>query len=556
MKSESAHAVPETIPVLVVGGGPIGSALSIELRLHGIDVLVVERDAEIRLGHPKARSNNMRSLEHYRRWGISDALRAHAWTTRDPQQRLVIAETLLAEPLGAYTLRYGRHAEEARDLAAEPSLSVPQPVTMRILRERSIELGAQWRLGWEAVEIVQDDRSAVVQLRAPDGHLHTVRAAYVVGCDGPGSLVRRAAGIERNGDAPLHRQMSYVVRSEGHKIADLTAGPGYDALGMLAIFNTSASSIISIPDDELWGFGISVHDEREPTRAEIARYGQQLLGAEARIEVVSESSYQVLTRVATRYRTGRLFLAGDAAHVCPPTGGHNMNVGIGDAADLGWKLAAVLHGLGGEALLDSYDAERRPVGERVSRSALDNSRALTAAAQSVAASRPPATVDTPRSRAQRGEALYRLTYAEWNTHGVVLDQRYDTSAWVVPDATSAPDWSETEYWPHARPGHRAPHILLDGDTPLYDRLGPWFTLLDSGAAPEETTRFLETAQRMGMPVTHLAVPQERTQAHYSAPLTLIRPDQHVAWQGHASDDAQAVIRRVLSLSTQHAQLPA
>jgi hypothetical protein len=145
MKTDSAMSVPTFVPVIVIGGGPIGSALSIELRLRGIDVLVVERDAEIREGHPKARSNNMRTLEHYRRWGISDALRKHAWTTRDPEQRLVIAESLVSEPLGAFPLRYGRHAEESWQLAAEPSLSVPQPVTMRILRGRSIELGARWR---------------------------------------------------------------------------------------------------------------------------------------------------------------------------------------------------------------------------------------------------------------------------------------------------------------------------------------------------------------------------------------------------------------------------
>jgi hypothetical protein len=360
--------------------------------------------------------------------------------------------------------------------------------------------------------------------------------------------VRRSAGIDRNGDAPLRRQMSYVVRSEGYRIADLISGPAYDSIGMLVVFNPDASSIISFPNDEHWGFGISVFDEREPSASEIERYGQHLLGAEARIEVVSQSSYQVLTRVATRYRAGRLFLAGDAAHVCPPTGGHNMNVGIGDAVDLGWKLAAVLHGWGGEKLLDSYDLERRPIGERVSRSALDNSRALAAAAESASASRPPSSNDTPLARAQRGEALYGLTYAEWNTHGVVLDQRYDASPLIVQDGTEAPPWEETEYWPYARPGHRAPHLHLPDGSPLYDQLGEYFTLLTVDAREDEVARLVDAAERIGMPLARLSLPASLAREHYAAEMTLIRPDQHIGWQENRSDDALAIMERVVGLA--------
>lgn len=538
----STTPVPSAIPVLIIGGGPIGSGLSIELRLRGIDVLVIERDTDIPDGHPKARSNNMRTLEHYRRWGVSDALRQHAWTTRDPAERLIIAESLLSEPLGAFPLRYGRYVEESWSLAAEPSLSVPQNITMRILRERSIELGAQWRLGWEAVSVTQDAGRATTTLRAPDGSLHSVDSDYVVGCEGSDSLVRATAGIARNGDAPAGKHLTYVVRSEGYRIGELIGGPAYDALGMLYVVNREASSIISIPDDEHWGFGIRVHEGHDPDAGTVERYAQQLLGARVPIEIKSQSSWQVVTRVAQRYRHGRLFLAGNSAHICPPTGGHNMNVGMGDAVNLGWKLAAVLQGWAGETLLDSYDAERRPVGERTSQSSLDNSHALDVAAASV--NSPAQGGDTPRARALRGEAIYRITFAEWNTHGVVLDERYDTSPVVVPDGTQAPPWSETEYWPHARPGHRAPLLRLSDGTPLYDRLGQGFTLLDTGAPGEYGNRLSEAARALGVPLTTVRISSSLAQPHYPSKLTLIRPDQHVAWQGDAIDDPHGVLARI------------
>ena len=172
------------------------------------------------------------------------------------------------------------------------------------------------------------------------------------------------------------------------------------------VLSRKACTIISIPDDEHWGFGIHVADNQpNPTEEEIQRVGQAVLGVKAPLQVISSSSYRVFTRVAESYQRGRLFIAGDAAHLCPPTGGHNMNVGIGDAVNLAWKIAAVLKGWAGEKLLETYDLERRPVGNRVSNAAMNNSYSMAKLAD-LFTKLPPLEEDNSRTAfSQRGDCL-------------------------------------------------------------------------------------------------------------------------------------------------------
>lgn len=211
--TEAFPPLPERVPVLIIGAGPVGLSLAIELCLHNIDVLIIERDLEIIDGHPKGRGNDLRTLEAFRRWGVSHDIRKLAWQTRNPNQKVIIAESIIQKPLGAYPLQYGRHADESNEYAAEPSLSVPQPILMRVLQNRALELGARIFRGWEAVSIGQDDEGATTEVESPIGALHRVSSSYIVGRDGPTSLVRTTASIKQNGVAPIARAMSYVVRS-------------------------------------------------------------------------------------------------------------------------------------------------------------------------------------------------------------------------------------------------------------------------------------------------------------------------------------------------------
>lgn len=222
-----------------------------------------------------------------------------------------------------------------------------------------------------------------------------------------------------------------------------------------------------------------------------------------------------------------------------------MNVGIGDAVNLAWKIAAVLNGWGGEKLLESYDLERRPVGHRVSDSAMNNSYAMAQVAE-LFAQLPPLEEDSAaQERFHRGQIAYQMTFAQWNSYGIVLGQRYDESPVTVSDHWEAPPYSNTEYWNYACPGHRAPHLWLDaGQKPLLDSLGTGFTLLDIEASPEQVSRLLEVARNAGLPLTRLQLPADIARSKYPAQITIIRPDQYIAWQGDHCEDAPKLIDQI------------
>ncbi|KAL2833991.1 FAD binding domain-containing protein [Aspergillus pseudoustus] len=532
----SDQELPTSIPILIIGAGPVGLSLAIELRLHDVPVVMIERTPTIEDDHPKGRANDMRTLEHYRRWGVSDELRALAWTTENPRQELVITETLLGEPIGAFPLRLGRDPAESESLAAEPSLSVPQPVLMRVLERKARELGALIYRGWEVTKLAEEERKdrVIATVQSPGGTPHRIASSYLVGCDGPNSLVRRTAGIAQGGTGPLGRTWTYVVRTQGYPISELISGRKYAALGMLLVVNPEASSIISIPGYDEWGVGILKTGQgeaiAEPSDEEVKSYVQQLLGTPATVEILSRSSYASMTRLSTQYRRGRLFIAGDACHICPPTGGHNMNTGIEDAVNLAWKLAAVILGWGSDSLLDSYDTERRPVGKRVSDIAMANSLAMQEADKFLHEDD-----NLSLSPSQKAQSVYDRSYTQWNSYGVVLDQRYDGSSVILQDRWEAPAWDPSKYWAHARPGHRAPHLWLSDGRALHDRLGPGFTLLTIGGRQEEAAKFLSVAKSLGVPVIDLDIAPEIAQGKYPAKLTLIRPDQYIAWQGDKCD---------------------
>jgi hypothetical protein len=286
-------------------------------------------------------------------------------------------------------------------------------------------------------------------------------------------------------------------------------------------------------EDQWWGIlnGVSAEVGESDPLALI----RGLVGAEIDAEVLGTDPWTARMLLADRYRGGRVFLAGDAAHLNPPWGGHGFNTGIGDAVNIGWKLAAVLKGWGGERLLESYEAERRPVAERTIREAAANMRVLAPEL-----SNPDLDVAGSvgeQARRAAAEIIRAAKDREFHSLGLVLGYSYDASPVIVNDR--APPFPESQdYTPMARPGARLPHRWLPDGASLYDRLGSGFTLLrldaDGDAAP-----FVEVAAACGAPLTVLDLRELALSGVYGAPLLLVRPDQHVAWRGASIDRPEA-----------------
>ncbi len=520
--------------MLIVGAGPVGSALAIDLRLRGVPCVLLEKTVGIAYDM-RAMNNDMRTMEHFRRWGIEETHRASSPVPAAFQRDLVFCSALHGHELGVFRA-YGFRAEDARPLAAAAGQALSQKFTNRILRRRAEELGAVVVEGWECTDVEQSRDGVVAQIvqTGGSGEERSIRALFAAGCDGGRSAVATAAGISRSGAGGLGKHLHVVVRTPG-LLEDLPISAG----AFYIVFNEKAGGLV-LPSDtdefnlHLTGFGI----DEDTSGLDLVGLARAVIGREADVAIESVTPYIVHELVADTYRAGRIVIAGDAAHMFCPFGGLNMNSGISDAANLGWKLAACLAGWGGDGLLDSYGDERRPIGLTNCTAATVNLRALTAAVHDVLGSGVPdgETAEADAARRDLGRRLYEQTYPEWNTVGLVLDQRYDTSSVIVDDGSAAPLWDVASFVPSARPGHRAPHVWSADGVSLYDRFGHGFTLMSLESDESQSRIIADAAAQRGVPIDVLALDSSELLELYEAPLVLVRPDQHVAWRGEVAPE--------------------
>ncbi|RKP44461.1 FAD-dependent oxidoreductase [Pararobbsia silviterrae] len=540
--NDDRSAASDGWDVVVIGGGPVGLAATIELARRGIRTLLVERND--RVGHaPRAKTCNVRTCEHLRRWGIVERLRARAPFGIDYPSNIVFATRLAGHPLArfenAFFCRPGAHP-----LYAEHAQWIPQYKLEETLLDHAREWpSATLRFKTNVTGLEQDGDGVTLSLATPEG-AQTVRSRYVIAADGAGSATRKQLGIPMIGDGALSKHRTLIFRAP--ELAERHAhGPAV----AYWIVNRDAPSVLG-PMDEggRWYFGFTPHPGLEDA-VEALRLAT---GLDIDPEVLSIDDWTAFRLVAERYREGRVFLAGDACHLHPPFGGYGMNLGVGDAVDIGWKLAAVLQGWAGDALLDSYGIERRPVHLRtIDEAVINHNRSsgslVTAELED----------DGPAGDAARAAAKTRILdekIREFDTLGVVLDYRYDDSPVIVHDGTDAPPHHYRDYVPSARPGHRAPHRWLDGASTargaaLYDRFGDGFTLLATRGGDAPTAAWRERARALGIPLDVLVIDDPALHALYGARYALIRPDQHVAWRGDTVPDD---VDRVLATVTGHA----
>jgi 2-polyprenyl-6-methoxyphenol hydroxylase-like FAD-dependent oxidoreductase len=518
--------------VLVVGAGPVGLALAIELGSRGVRVTLIERND--RGGSaPRAKTTNVRTRTHLRRWGIADKLAAASPFGVDYPNNMVFVTRLAGPELARFTDAF--NAAPARDNRyPEHAQWVPQYTLERVMLEHARTLpGVDILFGVTLTESEQDNNRVLSRVVDIDGREREIVSEYLVGADGARSRVRELIGARMVGRAGLSHHYNIIFRAPGWA--------GAHRHGPAAIYwqiGTDGLSVIGPMDQgDLWYFmpgGAKPGDSL--SKEEAAALIRQRCGIDLPVEVLSADNWTANELLADRYRAGRIFLAGDACHLHPPAGGYGMNMGVGDSVDLGWKLAATLNGWGGPALLNSYEIERRQVHQVVIDEAMAN--------YAIFVEPPPVEIedDTAAGEAARtklGAAIQASKGREFATLGTVLGLCYQ-SPLIAKESEPCPEHISEVYKPSGHSGCLAPHAWLDDGSSLYDLFGPDFTLLvAAGANRCEVGKAFENAKALGIPLKILDVPSISIAELYGASLVLIRPDQHVAWRGNHWEDALA-----------------
>jgi len=507
---------PQTeIPVLIVGAGPVGALLAMELAHHDVPSVVVDRSLTASR-HPKMDFINGRAMEHYRRLGLADTIRAHG-VPSDHLFNFQWIETLDRPPVSVW--EHPSVEQTRRRMAEVNDGTAPREPYQRVIGSRLEDLGRQrlraldlvdLREGWTFKGYTLDGDTVVAEVAGPNGVEH-LRARYLVGCDGANSAVRRAAGITMGEiGAPVeHRDVFFrstdpILKRNGLFFLTIAA---------------RGLTLVSRDGDQLWTGTFPLFNAAERDADPVSVLYERL-GVEFTVdEVLVVAHWEGRLAVADAYRAGPVFIAGDAAHQFFPTGGHGANTGIGDAVNLGWKLAAVIRGWGGETLLDSYETERRAVG-LINREFCGNLLDVWR--------RFPALAAAGAGRARLAAFLERERYQIDNT-GIHFGDSYRGSP-VVAAEEDVPAWEWTTIVPTTAPGLRLPSVRLADGTELHDLLGPELTLLD-GSGSKAGAAIADEAAGRGIPLTYVVIDDAHVRSVLERPLVLVRPDQHVAWRG-------------------------
>lgn len=525
--------------VLVVGAGPVGMAMALVLDRFGIPHVVVERSLGT-TDHPKAHGCMVRTMEHFRVWGLEDAVRAGGLS---PQATGVwFCESVTGHVFGV---------PRARVSAQSPTsvCAVTQDVVEDVLDGSLRKNGhTTLRRGCELVDLTQDDLGVTATVRdLATGEDVGIRADYLIACDGAGSRIRRKLGIELEGHEAMARVANYYYRAEvGHLPqvheafafsvwpTDPDVRPGWVTFAGNAgdrwIF-TQPVSDMDHPDEEV---PVLSEDELLPTLR--AHWGIPDLD----IELLNVKLWRISAQLPTALRSGRVILAGDAAHLIPPSGGLGMNSGFQDVHNLGWKLALVVGGVAPDALLDTYEAERRPVVAGIIEWSKANGHRMWKMPEVI------------RRRHEDPEA-WRELLLDFENHmdsvGQQLGYVYERGA-LVDDGTAVPAMDPQNYWPTDRPGARFPHMWVDRS--LSESTIDWFdaefVLVCGPDAHEWRAAGERVAGESPVPLRVRTLPTVAGPIAFGATgAVLVRPDGHVAWRpSEMPDDPTAALAEALA----------
>jgi 2-polyprenyl-6-methoxyphenol hydroxylase-like FAD-dependent oxidoreductase len=519
--------------VIIVGGGPVGVGLAVDLGLRGISCALVER----RVGMhkiPKGQNLAQRTLERFYFWGCVDELRAQRLLPPEvPVSGVTAYESLMSEYWHAFVGR-----EAVNEFYFQRNDRMPQYLLENVLRRKMASLpGVEAHFGWAAQSIAQDPAGVRVAIahEAGDGARAVLEGDYVVGCDGGHSIVREQAGIKREG-ADYDQVMMLAVFRSRELSEGLRRFPMQSTYRVLhPDLNGYWQFFGRIDPHEGWFFHAPVPNDTTRDNFDFAALLHKAAGFKFACAFDHVGFWDLRVAVAERYRAGRVLIAGDAAHSHPPYGGFGLNNGLEDVANLGWKLAARLKGWGGDDLLDSYGAERRPVFKEIGEKFIADRIAWEGELIN-------------RHDPQREPEAFRQAWAELKTGSGAIIVNYEPNYEGSPVLFGPPDGvtrARGDYLFRARAGHHlAPRTLSSGRN-VFEELGDGFALLAFGVDDGAVAPFIAAALARRIPLKVIRDTCADGREDYQARLVLVRPDQYVAWTGDtAPDDADGVMRKV------------
>lgn len=516
--------------VLIVGAGPVGLTLAIDLGQKGVRCTLIERK-EAPQFLPKMERCNARTMEIFRRMGLAGKIRAAGLDRNVPMDVYVILAMnqppLLRLPYPSVAEAQGQiDACTDGSMPLEPYQLISQYTLEPLLKSVAQALpGVTVRYGCEFLSLEQDATGVTARVRNGAGPVASLRAAYLVGCDGGASRVRHELGIGLRGEGNLLqlRQALYCCDDLYERIP-IGNGPGKGRHYHVA--DDSATLLIMQDSTRHWTLHAIVGEDQD-----MARQFERTVGVPVKYDMLYVGEWKQNLLLADHYGKGRVFLAGDSVHLVIPTGGLGMNTGIGDAVDLSWKLAGSLRGWGGPKLLASYEIERRQIGDRnvgASRYASLGRRKWRGEY------RPEIRDRTAEGQAAREHLAGVADIEQRKTNemiGAELGYRYVGSP-IIREEPGGPEHLFREYVPTTWPGARLPHVWLDGHVALQDRLGPGYTLLRLGATGEDASALQRSFAAYDAPFDVLDVADDAARDVYGYDLILLRPDLHIVWRGN------------------------
>lgn len=532
--AQSAQSPQQKPPVavLIIGGGPVGLSLGMDLASRGVETLILEQRAAMEAPEPRCNHVSARTMEVFRRLGIADQVRASGLPADYPHD-VAYVSSMFGHELGRVHIpsRANRFNDAGYADGGWPTPEPPHRINQVYLEPVLFRHATTFDKltivsNFRAQSITQSGTSVQVSgIDLNSGETREFEAHFVAGCDGASSMVRKMLGVKLQGDDGLMHSMMATITAPG-----LLEKAGCNPAWMYWILNPrQLGAVIALDGADKWVVNAFYSTQPDAESFDWNAAIQRCIGSDVDFTIHTQKPWVGRRLLADKFSVGNVFLLGDAAHNWLPMAGYGMNAGIADAANLAWKLAAVINGWADPGLLPTFEAERRPILDQVSSIAAlvrkKNNLEISPEVEE-------ASAEGDAYRAQLGGYMVENDGPQFACIGLNFGYYYEGSPAIAYDGGQPPAYTIGTYTPSTCPGCRVPHIWLNDKTSLYDHLGPEYSLLRCDSSID-VSAMLDAARMAGVPLHTIDLDGQTEASIYDMPLVLVRPDQHVAWRGIA-----------------------